>query len=851
MVLMLSFFEKSARAAIEELDTSSHGLSSIDAEDRLRRNGPNIISVSGMPLWKKILEPLLNVFMLVLFVAVGISFYHGDTVDGIIILAIIIISAGIYYVQRFSTERILRSLQKHTRQNVTTYRNGKEVSIDSSKLVVGDVIMLSEGEKVPADARLLEVKNVRVDESMLTGESKPVSKQTDALRGAKQVFEQTNMIFQGSFIVSGVARALVVKTGNQTEFGQLAALTQDQTTGSPVQKKIDKLIAQIIGVVAAMAAVAFALAMLRDMEMTAAIKFVLALSVSAVPESLPIAISVVLVLAMRRMAKRKALVRNMNAIESVGTITTIATDKTGTLTRNQLTVQETWQPDHAHHKLADIVARSINGTTDSKSHDPLDAAFVQYVSAERVKPITVDAVASLPFSQEHAMSGNVWRHGANYTVDVKGAPEHILQHSNLTTNEHEQAMRVLHKLTGQGYRVIAVASCVIAKPISSFKSLPKKTTFDFAGFVAVADVLRPEAKRAIHAAQRAGVTVRMITGDHAETAYHIARQLDMVTSRDQVFDARHMSVLSDDELAKAIKDVRVFARVIPEHKYRILALLKRHNITAMTGDGVNDVPALTNAHVGIAMGSGSHIAKDAGDIVLLDDNFKSIIDAMREGRIVVANIRRMLYYLLATSAGEALVMLSALVVGMPVPLLPVQILWVNLVTDTALVIPLGLEKGEKNVMNHTPKHPNAPMLSRFMISRMIIVAIVMAAVTLGIYAAFLHTMDEAYARTIAFCALVVMQWSNALNARSDYESIVSRLRVWSTPFAIGLTAAVSLQMLAIFGPLQQWLHLSTVGIGDLVLVSFIAFITPIIVVEIHKFIGRTFFNKGQPEFRKK
>jgi P-type Ca2+ transporter type 2C len=840
---MASIYNKSVHAILSELETSEHGLSATDAEERLRRDGPNSIRVKGDPFWKKLVEPFANVFMFVLLLAAGISFYHHDTVDAIIILIIMGISAGIYYIQRFSTERILRSLQRHTAQAVSVWRDGKLVDIDSENLVVGDVIVLREGEKIPADGRLIIASSVRSDESLLTGESQPVSKQLEQLHGEKEVYEQTNILFQGAFIVAGEATAVVIRTGNDTEFGQLAALTQNQNTESPVQQKIDKLITQIIAVVGAMALVTFGLSLLRGMELTESIKFVMALSVSAVPESLPVAISVILVLGMRRMASRKALVSNMRAIETVGAITTIATDKTGTLTKNKLTVQEVWQPTFTHHHISEIAERTVNGDKET-AHDPLDTAMIDYVDSEHLKPITAKVVATLPFDQARAMSGNVWHHGANYTLDVKGAPEHVLQHSQLTETEHEQAMVVLHRLTAQGYRVIAIATTVVGKPIESFADLPKKAHFEFVGFIAVADVLRPEAKKAISAALSAGVTVRMITGDHLETAYHIARQLGMVSSRDQIFDARHMNVMSDDELDRAIHDVRVFARVIPEHKYRILALLKRHNITAMTGDGVNDVPALTNAHVGVAMGSGSQIAKDAGDIILLDDNFKSIIDAMREGRVIVSNIRRMLYYLLATNAGEALTMMGALVVGMPVPLLPVQILWVNLVTDSALVIPLGLEKGEKNVMRHPPKRPNSPILSRYIITRMAMVALSMAATTLTIYAIYTATDGPEYARTIAFCALVVMQWSNAINARSDYESLFSRLRVWSTPFAIGLTIAFTAQMLAIFGPLHDWLHLETVLISDLVITGVIAFLVPIVLVEVHKFIGRRIFNKG-------
>ena len=827
------YYNKSARSVVEELHTSSHGLSQTDAAERLHMNGPNSIKVTGEPLWKKLFEPFANVFMLVLFVAAAISFYHGDTIDGIIVLAIMAISAIIYYIQRFSTERILRALRKHSTQTVKTWREGELIAVDSESLVVGDVIQLAEGEKIPADARLITASSVRVDESLLTGESQPVGKQTDPLRGEKQVYEQTNILFQGTFLVAGEATAVVIHTGNNTEFGQLAALSTDQTINSPVQQKVDKLVAQIITVVAALAVVAFALSLYRGMEITDALRFVMALSVSAVPESLPVAISIVLVLGMRRMAAKKALVSNMRAIETIGAVTTIATDKTGTLTKNKLTVQEIWQPSFADIQLATILAGTIN-----KAHDPLDAAIKSYVAAQNIPTPTGSLSAVLPFDQARAMSGNVWHKGSTYTLNVKGAPEHILQHSNLTSAEHEQATATLHHLTAQGYRVIAIASGQLQKPITSFAQLPKQLGLEFAGFIAVADVLRPEAKKAITHALAAGVTVRMVTGDHLETAYHIARQLGMASTRAQIFDARHMNVMSDQELAAKIRDVRVFARVTPEHKFRILALLKQQNITAMTGDGVNDVPALTNAHVGVAMGSGSQIAKDAGDIILLDDNFKTIIDALREGRVIVSNIRRMLYYLLATSSGEALTMIGALILGMPVPLLPVQILWVNLVTDSALVIPLGLEKGEKHVMRRKPQNPNVPILSRSMVVRIIIVAVSMAATTLGIYAYFASISSPEYARTLAFCALVVMQWSNAINARSDYESLVTRLRVWSAPFAIGLTIGVGVQALAVFGPLHGWLRLETVQLGDLVVSSGIAFLVPIILVEIHKYFGR-------------
>ena len=837
------YYNHSAAATLKDLDVSERGLSISQAEERLKLHGPNTIKVTGEPLWRKLIEPFANVFIFVLGLAALISFFHGDLLDATIIFVIIFISAIIYYVQRFSTDRILRSLQRHTQQTVEVLRDGTTKDVDSEQLVPGDIIRLGEGDRVPADLRFIAGSNVRVDESLLTGESVPIAKQLSALSGEKEIYERTNLLFQGSFVVSGEVSAVVTHTGNVTEFGQLAALSAPTNIVSPLQQKIDKLIRQIIAVVAGIAVVAFGLALSGGMDIGDSLSFVMALSVSAVPESLPVAISVVLVLGMRRMAAKKALVRNMRAIETLGLLTTIATDKTGTLTKNKLTVQETWQPPHTKVTLPSLVAHTINSTAE-KSHDPLDIALQEYVTAEK-SGIKSKPYSSLPFDQMVAMSGNIWHHGSDYHLDIKGAPEHILARSDLTESEHEQANAALHHLTSQGYRVIAVARIELKKPISDFSQLTSRQKLEFAGYIAVADILRPEAKRAITKAQAAGVTVRMITGDHFETAYHIGKQLGMVTRREQVFDSRRMNVMSDTELEDIIREVRVFSRVIPEHKYRILSLLKKHNITAMTGDGVNDVPALSNAHVGVAMGSGSQIAKDAGDMILLDDNFSSIIHAMREGRTIIANIKRMLFYLLSTNAGEVLTMLGALIVGLPVPLVPVQILWINLVTDTSMVIPLGLEPGEKHNMKQKPQKPNSPILSKYMISRMILIALSMAAVTLGLYASFNTQYGHEYARTIAFSALVVMQWSNAFNARSDYESMFTRLRVFNGKFYIGLTVAILLQLLAVFGPLQDLLHIYPVAIGDLAYTGAIAFVIPIIISEIHKYFGRRHLARGE------
>ena len=840
------FYQKSAEDTLHELSSTLEGISRHEASERLKKYGPNEIQLKGEPLWKKLVEPFANVFMAVLFIAVLISFWHHAVLDAVIILVIMLTSATIYYVQRFSTERILRTLQKKSGREVEVIRGGESLAVDASELVPGDIVKLAEGDKVPADLRLIEADSLRADEAMLTGESVPVSKDTDRLEGKKEVYEQANLLFQGSFIVSGSAIGVVVYTGNETEFGRIAALTgkAPDSVSSPVQKKIDKLISYIIAVIAAVAVGAFILALVRGIEMTEALRLVIALSVSAVPESLPIAISVILVLGMRRMAAKKALVRSMNAIETIGVITTIATDKTGTLTKNELSVQETWQPSWSDHHLPTVIHKTINHHSE-RSTDPLDIAFISFAPAEEAIHLKGTSVAKLPFDQSMAMSGNIWHHRGKHELVVKGAPEQMMVRSDLTRAQMTEVNKAVTQLTSQGYRVIAVATSPIEKVLENFQELHPKHKLTFAGLVAVADTLRPSARRAIAAAHGAGVSVRMITGDHLETAYSIGVKLGLVQSRDQVFDSRLMIDMTDRQLAEVAKNARVFSRVTPENKFRILKVLRLKEVTAMTGDGVNDVPALANADVGVAMGSGSQIAKDAGDIILLNNDFAGIVRAMREGRIIFSNIRRMLTYLLATNIGEVMVTLAALVMGMPMPLAPIQILWINLVTDTTMVIPLGLEPGEKSTMKRKPIDPKAPILGKYMISRIVLMAITMATLALVLYSLYSAQYDTAYGQTIVFVALVAVQWANAFNARSTYDSLFTRIKVWHGPFWAGITIAVTMQCLALFGPLQGALHVSAVALSDIIFVTILAFVVAIIPVEIHKWIGRHLMHKGK------
>lgn len=830
----MQHYQKSAKEVIREYQTSLSGLSSAEANVRKKKYGNNSIKVKGAPLWKKLVEPFADVFAIVLLGAAGISFWQNQLLDAIIILVVLAISATIFYVQRFSTERVLRNLNRQSVQLINTRRNGKVIKLDSAELVPGDIVSISEGEKVPADIRIIEESNLLCDESVLTGESLPVEKDANPLKGEKQIYERTNMLFSGAFVVGGQATGVVVSTGNNTEFGNLASLSDKTEVKSPVQKKIDVLVAKIVAIVGALSVVTFGIALARGLDMAESLRFVIALAVSAVPEGLPIAISVILVLGMRRMAAKKALVQQMRAIETLGVITTIATDKTGTLTENKLKVIDTWQAKKTSQlelALSRVFNRSGNLT------DPLDKALMEHSRKAGLIKGANSPASEIPFEQEFAMSGTVWHDGDSSLIYIKGAPESIIKYSNVSATVKKSAESALNELTSRGLRVIGVATVSVKKAPENFAELTKHK-LNFEGFVAVADTLRPEAISAIKTANSAGVSIRMITGDHAETAYQIGKSLGMVTDRSEVLDCREIESMSDRELTKIIDNTKVFARVIPEQKYRLLSLLKKHNITAMTGDGVNDVPALTNAHIGIAMGSGSSIAKDAGDIILLDDNFKTVIDAMREGRIVIANIRRMLYYLMATNAGELLTMIGALFVGTKLPLEPVQILWVNLVTDTSMVIPLGLEPGDKDVMRQKPIKPNAPLLSKALIVRMILMAVTLAVLTLATYVYFENSQTHAYAQTLTFAALITAQWASAFSARSDVESVFSRLKTMNKSFYIGLSISILIQLTVFFGPLGQALHVAPVSIEHLGIVSLIAFVVPLMVLEIHKWIIR-------------
>ena len=840
---MLYYNHSVKDSLIDQRTDAETGLTTKEVKKRRAKYGENTLDIKTTPLWQKLLEPFADLFMIILVIALVLSIIQQSWTEVAVIALDIVLDVAVFYIQRFSTERVLNSLKEKTVQKITAIRNGTEVELDSSELVPGDVVVLHEGDRIPADGRIISESGLLTNESMLTGESEAIAKDAKAISGKKKVYEQRNMVFAGSFVITGASKFVVTATGNDTEYGKIASLASGATSTSPIQEKINKLVVKIAAVILALAAIVLIVQLVDGIPFYNAIEFTLAMIVSAVPEDLPIVTAIILAIGAVRLAKKKALIKELRAIQSIGIVTTIASDKTGTLTENKLAIKDAWNPeDKKTLKNNEDFLKTIAGTaipTDSAT-DPLDLAIWQYVKNEAPYLADLKPLKTYAFDQDLKTSGNLFEDKrGKLSLVIKGAPETIFAKcTKMTKKDHDAAETRLEKFSNQGYKVIALASTKIDREINELNKLTKNDVFKFEGLIAIADTVREGVVEAVEAAATAGVKVKMVTGDHAQTAFAIGRELGLCTDFAEVLDCSKLGDLPDSDLEDRVKDASIFARVTPEDKFRILNAIKKTEVVAMTGDGVNDVPALTNAHVGIAMGNSPSIVQDAGDIVLLDNNFANIVSAMKEGRVILANIRRMLIYLLATNAGEVLATLGALFISGSQLLLPIQILWINMVTDSLMVIPIGLEPPEHAFMSQKPEPKDAPILSKVLVHRMVISSVSMAAVALGTYYLALNHVSHDEANTLAFTAMVVIQWSNAFCVRGTYESVFKRLKVKNTLFILALILAITLQALVLFGPLSIFAKTVPVSPLALAMVALVAFAVPIIVTELHKKLSK-------------
>jgi P-type Ca2+ transporter type 2C len=830
--------------ALETLNATPDGLTDAEVLRRRAQFGPNALTPKSEPWYKRIVEPFASPFVLVLVAAMILSVVEHEYIDAVIIGIIVGVNAVIYYFQQFSVSRVLNTLKNQDVSYVHVMRDGRTVRLKSEELVPGDVVHVEEGMKVPADGRLIESNQVEADEALLTGESLPVHKQAGALTGHRRVYDQANMIFKGTYIKTGSGLMVVARTGNQTELGSITELAAGADIGrSPIERKIDSFTKRLIVVVLLAAALALALALWRGIMPQEAVRFSLVVMVSAVPEGLPVALTIVLLLSARRMARVKALVKKISSIETMGAVTIIATDKTGTITQNQLSVADKFTIHAGSHTFDGAILASLNGDEDHAG-DALDDMLGDSV-AEADIPRSWRKVKDFAFNQEMRVSGALWQTAKGYTLHIKGAPEHILSHCTPRLPAAGAAIdKALADFTGRGYRTIAFAHKDFPDSVDSLETTSVLAGASFDGFVGLSDQLRPGIQAAISEAHQAGIKVVMLTGDHVNTARFIAQTVGIARTPAEVADSSVLAHGNADDIRTALQSTRVFGRVLPEHKYALLKAIKGQEITAMTGDGVNDIPALVEADAGIAMGSGTDAAKDASDIVLLDNNFRTIVDSVRVGRTALANIRKMLVYVLGTSFGEVLTMLLALIIGIPLPVAAIQILWINLVTDGMTLIPLGLSPAESRQMQQPPRSPQAPLLDVRQVTRIVMMGVVMSVTVLWLYNLNLHK-GHAYAQTLAFLSLIVVQWANALNINFEYKSwlynfVRPNYMLWG---AIGLSILVQIVVFAT--PWGRLLEVVPVTAAD----AFIAVVVPTLVmlaaVDLHKLLWHLPTRRGK------
>ena len=866
------FHTKDIKSLFQEFHTSEEGLAKDEAEKRLMQNGPNVISkekkTSPIIIF---LRQLNSPLIYILVVAMIISFIFNHFVDAYVILAVIIINSVVGFVQERKAEKAIEALEKLIVSYAKVYRNKEMIKIPSSQLVRGDIILLEEGDKVPADARLMEMKNFKTQESSLTGESFPREKDLKVLQDSTALGDRTNMVFMGTMIVSGEAKAVVIATANQTQIGQVAKSIQEITHPKMhFNEKVKQLSFQMALFAFAGAFLTFIIGFfINKLEFFDIFLFTIASLVSGIPEGLPAVLIIVLAVGARRMAKRNAIVRHLPAVETLGVATVIATDKTGTLTQNSITVEKIstadgefdvtgdgWQPigkfflgktpinPFKFPILKRIFAVSMlcnkgnllrKGGDYEVVGDPTEVALLVLGKKAGLdkKKLEATIVDDFPFSSELKFRASLIEIKGKKHLFSVGAFETIIHNSTylskankkirFTNDLKKDFLEQAEVLAKKGMRVLALAY----KDVSSdVKSISKESVDDlvFLGLVVMKDPPRKEIKESIQKARNAGIRVIMKTGDHHETAIAIAKEVGLVTGNTKALTQTELEKMDKVQFREAIKKVDIFSRVTPKMKARIIQELQEQGeVVAMTGDGVNDAPALKKADIGISMGIiGTDVARESSEMVLADDNFASIVNAIEEGRIVFQNVRQTSFYLITTSVAEDVTIVSALAMGMPLPMLPIQLLYLNLVTDTCQGIGLAMEPGHHDVLNQLPRNKKERILNKELIPFLILMVGLMAIGTIPLFRHFLpQGLDKA--RTVAFTTMSMFQLFNVFNMRSLKKSLF-RIGVFSNKWILGtLSISFLLMMGIIFLPwISDIFGFVPLTFGELIMITLIA-----------------------------
>ncbi|MDB8871111.1 cation-translocating P-type ATPase [Pediococcus acidilactici] len=877
----LKDWQRTVEDTAAKQDTRLAGLTAAEAQRRLEKYGHNELATKGKTtLLQKFLAQFKDLMIIVLLVAALISVFVGEGVDALIILLVVVLNAIFGVFQESKAEEAIDALKSLAAPQAKVERDGQIQQIQSTELVPGDVVILEAGDVVPADLRLVESASMQIEESALTGESVPVNKQTAALDDEQlPLGDRTNLAFMNSNVTFGRGKGIVIHTGMATEVGKIARLINDaDETITPLQRNLTKLSKTLTWLILAIAVVVFAVGMLRgqesliDMLLTA-----ISLAVAAIPEGLPAIVTITLALGTQRMVKRHAIIRKLPAVETLGSTQIIASDKTGTLTQNKMTVEKlfvdnqlmdaaTVTPDF-QSKLFDLMI--LNNDTKKIDEelvgDPTETALIAFNDQRGYSSAAVidqyQRVAEVPFDSERKLMSTVNAlPDGKYLITVKGAPDELLKRTTkyvmpgaelpMDEAEEHRIQAVNHDLALQAIRVLGFAYRIVDTVPEELTSAVVENDLIFAGLVGMIDPERPEVAQAIQEAHDAGIQTLMITGDHRDTAGAIAKRLGMITDAEAdtaVVTGAELDQQTDEQLADHVANYRVYARVAPEHKVRIVdAWQKKGKVVAMTGDGVNDAPSLKQADIGVAMGiTGTEVSKGASDMVLADDNFATIVDAVEEGRKVFANIQKAIQYLLSANLGEVLTLFVMTMMGWQI-LAPVHILWINLVTDTLPAIALGLEPAEKNVMQQPPRDKKSSFLSGGVAGNVIYQGILEGAITLFVYAMALAFPDHsgsaqihADALTMAFATLGLIQLFHAFNSKSIHGSIFQATTWKNKFFNWAILIAFALLAITIVVPgFNDLFHVSHLNLHQWLIVIG-ASLSMIVIVEVVKLIQQT------------
>ncbi|MFO7618357.1 MAG: HAD-IC family P-type ATPase [Thermoplasmata archaeon] len=841
-----------AEKTMELLGTGPKGLTTAEVEARRAKYGYNELEGERRGgILKTVYKQVNQLLIHILLLAAVITAVLGHMIDTAVILAVVLANVIIGLAQELKADKAIDALDKLVVSECTVARDGQRVTVPSRELVVGDIVIFESGNKVPADVRLVYVKGLKVDEALLTGESVPVDKTIEPLTGpAASPGEKVNMAFAGTLVSYGRGRGVVVATGNSTEVSNISACMREaEEIETPLQKSLSKFSVYLSGAVAILAIITFVGGLLAGQDMVFIFMASVSIAVAIIPEGLPALVTITLAIGVRAMAARNAILRNLPSVETLGSTTVICSDKTGTLTMNQMTVSHIFtgdadfkvtgsgygvagefyhgdqqiSPNHEPALSRTLVAGAVCNDASLKHDggivgDPTEVALL--VSAAKAGLEThLERVDEVPFESDIQYMATLNIDSSRRVIYLKGVPEKVVAMCDMAmrrdgSTEPLSRKPILDKaeeMASDALRVIAIAEKAVPEGFGSLNGM-ETSGFTFLGLQGMIDPPRPEVIGAVKKCQDARIRIVMITGDHRTTAGAIAAKIGIMQPNDSIMTGSQIETMSDEELFRAVPDCSVYARASPIHKYRIVQQLRRHGeVVAVTGDGVNDAPALKAADIGIAMGmTGTDVAKEAADMILADDNFATIVNAVEEGRLTYANLQKMLAFIIPTNLGQATAVTVAILAGLTIPLMPVHILWINLVTSVTCSIPLALEGKEPGLLLKPPRKPKAPLITKRMMVRLIIVT---GTMTLGSFIAFNFMIGADYtveaARTVVMTSIVLMELVCIFSTRSFTSPAISRNFFSNRWVFLGIAITMALQCCVIYLPAMNRLFNTT------------------------------------------